>query len=76
MAKAYLEIFTEVGKERQVRDSLRKIEKVKSADLVSGRYDIIAIIEADTYDDIVKVILDEIRKIDGVQKTITRFAFE
>jgi len=42
MAKAYLKIDIETGKEKEVRDALRKTGGVKSADFVTGKNDLLA----------------------------------
>jgi DNA-binding Lrp family transcriptional regulator len=76
MAKAYLKIDIETGKEKEVRDALRKIGGVKSADFVTGKNDLLALVEGSSYEEIVTKILGEIRKVKGINKTITDFVFE
>jgi DNA-binding Lrp family transcriptional regulator len=76
MAKAYLKIDIETGKEKEVRDALRKIVGVKSADFVTGKNDLLALVEGSSYEEIVTKILGEIRKVKGINKTITDFVFE
>jgi len=76
MAKAYLKIDIEAGKEKEVRDALRKISGVKSADFVTGTHDILALVEGTSYEEILTKILGEIRKVKGISKTITDFVFE
>ena len=48
MARVYLKIQTTLGKERSVRDQLRKIRGVVMADLVTGEDDLIAVVEGRT----------------------------
>ena len=76
MAKAYLKIDIDAGKEKEVRDALRKISGVKSADFVTGTHDILALVEGTSYEEILTKILGEIRKVKGISKTITDFVFE
>jgi DNA-binding Lrp family transcriptional regulator len=76
VAKAYLKIDIEAGKEKEVRDTLRKISGVKSADFVTGTQDILALVEGTSYEEIVTKILAEIRKVKGINKTVTDFVFE
>jgi len=76
MAKAYLKIDIETGKEKEVRDALRKIGGVKSADFVTGKNDLLALVEGSSFEEIVTKILGEIRKVKGINKTITDFVFE
>ena len=76
MAKAYLKIDIETGKEKEVRDALRKIGGVKSADFVTGTQDLLALVEGKNYEEIVTKTLEEIRKVKGIKKTVTDFVFE
>jgi DNA-binding Lrp family transcriptional regulator len=76
MAKAYLKIDIETGKEKEARDALRKIGGVKSADFVTGKNDLLALVEGSSFEEIVTKILGEIRKVKGINKTITDFVFE
>ncbi|NCN65617.1 MAG: hypothetical protein GW779_06650 [Candidatus Altiarchaeum hamiconexum] len=76
VAKVYLKIDVETGKEKEVRDAMRKIKGVKRANLITGRHDIMALVEGETHDEIASTILGEIRKIKGINKTITNFVFD
>jgi DNA-binding Lrp family transcriptional regulator len=76
MAKAYLRIIVEAGKERQARDALRKIGGVKSADLTTGEQDVIALIEAKSVEELLKTVIDSVRKTSGVRETITNLIME
>jgi DNA-binding Lrp family transcriptional regulator len=76
MAKAYLKIDLEAGKEKEVRDALRKIGGVKSAEFVTGSNDIVALVEGSNYEEILKKHLSEIRNVKGITKTVTDFVFE
>ena len=76
VGKIYLLINTEIGKERSVRDSLRKIGNVKSADMITGRYDIIAVIEGGTVEDVFTTVISKIRSINGIVRTETNLVLE
>lgn len=76
MVKAYLKIDLETGKEKEVKTALKKIEGVISADFVTGTHDLVALVESKNYEEIVTKKLNEIRKINGIKKTITDFVFE
>jgi hypothetical protein len=45
MAKAYLKIDVEIGKETEVRTALKKISGVKSTEFVTGAHDILVSVE-------------------------------
>jgi DNA-binding Lrp family transcriptional regulator len=76
LAKVYLKLDLETGKENDVKTALKKVAGVKSADFVTGAHDLIATIEAKSFEDVVTKTLPEVRKIKGIKKTITDFAFE
>ena len=68
---AYLLIQTEVGKADLVVDSIRGIDGVVSADDVTGPYDVIVKTEADTLDDLGKMVVSKIQAVDGITRTVT-----
>ncbi len=74
MAKAYLKILINSHSEDAVLDRLKKIPEVKAADLTMGEQDLIAVVEAETFDDLVQVVLGEVRSIQGITRTITNLA--
>ncbi len=76
MAKAYLKIEVEAGKERSVRDTLLRFDQVKGADLTTGGQDILASIEADSYEDILQVVIDRLRTLKGIKSTVTDLVLE
>ncbi len=70
-AKAFILIETAVGKTRGVYTDLGEIEGMKSVDTVTGPYDIIATIEAETLNDIGDVVTGKIHAVDGISRTVT-----
>jgi DNA-binding Lrp family transcriptional regulator len=76
MAKAYLKIDIETGKENEVKTALKKISGVKSADFVTGTQDLLASVEGKSFEEIVTKTLSDVRKVKGIKKTVTDFAFE
>jgi DNA-binding Lrp family transcriptional regulator len=76
MAKAYLKIDVAAGKERNVKGALLKVNGVKSADLTSGEQDIIALIEAPGYEQALNLVLEKVRKINGITRTITNLVLD
>ena len=76
MAKAYVKIWVEGGKEGAVRDSLLSHDSVVVADITAGEQDIIALIEAPSYDDLLKTVIRHIRTVPGVHKTSTNLVLE
>jgi DNA-binding Lrp family transcriptional regulator len=68
---AYVLIQTEVGKAGQVADEVAKIEGVTAANIVTGPYDVIMQAEANTMDELGKVIVSRVQLIDGITRTLT-----
>ena len=73
-AKAFVLIETAVGKTKEVISILNKMENLKSVDTVTGPYDIIAVIEAETLNDIGDLITGKIHAIEGISRTVTCLA--
>jgi DNA-binding Lrp family transcriptional regulator len=64
-------IQTEVGKAADVTRSARTIEGVITADDVTGPYDVIAQAEASTVDQLGRLVVSEIQRIEGITRTVT-----
>jgi DNA-binding Lrp family transcriptional regulator len=73
-AKAYILIETAVGKNRDVIAAIRQFSGVKSVDIVTGPYDIIAVIEGETISDIGDLVTGQIHPIVGIKRTVTCLA--
>jgi len=54
---------------------LRKISGIKSADFVTGPHDLVAEIEANSFEDISTQMLSEVRQVQGISETDTDFVF-
>ncbi|MDD4877166.1 MAG: Lrp/AsnC ligand binding domain-containing protein, partial [Dehalococcoidales bacterium] len=59
-AKAFVLIETSVGKNKEVMTALHKMKGMKSVDTVTGPYDIIAVVEAETLNEIGDIITSKI----------------
>ncbi len=70
-AKAYVLIETAVGKNKEVTLALRGLKGVKSVDTVTGPYDIIALIEGETLNDIGDLVTRKIHPTAGISRTVT-----
>jgi DNA-binding Lrp family transcriptional regulator len=72
--KAYVLIETQVGKTKQVVDTIRKLPGVVSVDSVTGPYDAIAIVQGATPKDIGELIVPKVHPIAGISRTVTCLA--
>lgn len=71
MAAAYVLIEVAPKKALQACAKIVRIAGVKSAHLVTGPYDIIALVEGTDPRAIGRLVLSKIQGVDGVGKTIT-----
>jgi DNA-binding Lrp family transcriptional regulator len=69
--EAYVLIEGAAGRIHKIMEELQKIPEVKSADAVTGQYDIIARIEAEDINSLGRVSYHKIQSIDGVLRTVT-----
>ena len=72
--RAYILIETSVGNTAHVADELQKIEQMIAVDMVTGPWDIIAVVEADNLVDIGGIVSTKMHKVGGIVKTITCLA--
>ena len=75
-AKAFVLIETLVGRNKEVVAALRQLEELKSVDTVTGPYDIIAIIEGETLNDIGDLVTGKIHPVAGISRTVTCLAVQ
>lgn len=68
---AYVLIQTEVGKAAQVAEAARSIKGVVAADDVTGPYDVIVRTEANSLDDLGKMVVSQIQSVEGITRTFT-----
>lgn len=73
-AKAFVLIETVVGKNKEVVAALKKLKGITSVDMVTGPYDIITIIEAETLSAVGETVTEEIHPIPGISRTVTCLA--
>jgi len=71
---AYLLINVATGSELQVADDLRKIGGVSGVRVVTGLHDVVVYVEAETMNELKKEIIEQIRRVPGIQRTITCIA--
>ena len=64
-------IETAVGKIRDVANSLQSLEGIQSVDVVTGPYDVIAVVSADDMNAVGRLITESMHTIPGVVRTVT-----
>lgn len=71
MVVSYILINTKPAMEHQVYDELKLNENVIEVHPLFGDYDLLVKIDVDNFDDLGKIILENIRQINGVEDTKT-----
>lgn len=71
MVQAYILIQTEVGRAREVASKIRAIAGVVRVDAVTGPYDVVALTEAHTVDELGRMILSRVQLVPGITRTLT-----
>jgi DNA-binding Lrp family transcriptional regulator len=69
--RAYVLIQTEVGRAAHVASEVRSLNGVVAADDVTGPYDVIVSTQADTMDDLGKMVVSQIQAVEGITRTLT-----
>ena len=70
-ARAYILIETQVGKSPDVAAALRALPGVPSVDVITGDFDIIALVEAADMVSMADLVTGQVQSISGVTRTIT-----
>ena len=68
---AYILIQTEVGQAATVARRIAEIDGVAQAEDVTGPYDVIVRAEANTVDELGKLVVAQIQRIEGITRTLT-----
>ena len=71
MVHAYILIQTEVGKAASVANAVRSTGGVTEAEDVTGPYDVIVRTEAESLDDLGKMVVSQIQAVEGITRTFT-----
>lgn len=69
--RAYVLIQTEVGKAASVASKVAEISGVVTADDVTGPYDVIVQAEAESVDELGKMVVSRVQLIEGITRTLT-----
>ncbi len=71
MVSAYVLINTEPGSLAEATKKMTSIEGVRSVEAVTGPFDAIAYAEAPTPEELGHLVVSQMQKISGIQKTLT-----
>jgi DNA-binding Lrp family transcriptional regulator len=71
VVQAYILIQTEVGKASAVAEVISKIDGVIQAEDVTGPYDVIVRAQADTVDELGRMVVARVQQVEGITRTLT-----
>ncbi|MBM3940115.1 MAG: Lrp/AsnC family transcriptional regulator [SAR202 cluster bacterium] len=72
--RAFVLIETAVGKTKDVVNALHQVKGVASVDVVTGPYDIIAVLEAPDLSSVGEMVTGSVHTIGGIVRTVTCLA--
>lgn len=75
MIKAFVLVVTQPEATRKVAQEIRALPHVLEVHEVMGPYDLVAIIETETLQQVPGILADRIRTLDGIQSTTSLVAF-
>jgi DNA-binding Lrp family transcriptional regulator len=76
MPLAFVFVNVETSADKEVLENIKKIPEVKASYLVYGVYDIVAIVESDTFEKLREMVTKRIRQLDKVRSTTTMIVME
>ena len=68
---AYVFVLTDMDKTAQVAAAIADIDGVDDVDVVTGPYDVIVKASADTMDELGRMVVGKVQKVEGINRTIT-----
>jgi DNA-binding Lrp family transcriptional regulator len=71
VVQAYILIQTEVGKASTVAEAIGKLAGVIQAEDVTGPYDVIVRAQAETVDELGRMVVAKVQQVDGITRTLT-----
>lgn len=71
MVRAYVLIQAEVGQAARVANEVAEVDGVGSVVAVTGPYDVIAMVEAASIDDLGRMVVSRIQGVKGITRTLT-----
>jgi DNA-binding Lrp family transcriptional regulator len=72
--RAYIFIECNVGSTKEVIEGLKLFKGIKSVETVTGPYDIIAILELESLQEIGDLVTQNVQKVNGISRTVTCIA--
>jgi DNA-binding Lrp family transcriptional regulator len=71
VVQAYILIQTDVGKAAEVAAEIAEVKGVTMAEDVTGPYDVIVRAEAESVDELGRLVVARVQSVDGITRTLT-----
>ncbi|MCA1217931.1 Lrp/AsnC family transcriptional regulator [Streptomyces sp. 8L] len=71
MVQAYILIQTDAGRATSVAETISVFDGVIQAEDVTGPYDVIVRARADTVDELGRMVVAKIQRVEGITRTLT-----
>ncbi len=71
MIEAFVLIQAEVGMASRVGQTVSAMHGVRSADVVTGPYDVVARVEAASIDALGSLVVSKVQAVEGITRTLT-----
>jgi DNA-binding Lrp family transcriptional regulator len=71
MVQAFVLIQAGVGMATRVGQAVTAIQGVRSTDIVTGPYDVVARVEAASIDALGRLVVSKIQAVEGIARTLT-----
>ncbi len=76
MTIAYVLAKVQAGKDKEVLKEVKEVRGVRQATPTYGVYDLHVEVSFDTMEELDKFIFDKIRRVSGINETVTLIAFQ
>lgn len=76
MARAVVLLNTEAGLDTEAARALQGVDGVSDVYLVSGIYDVVATVTGETAEDVLQIVYNNVRTIEGIEASHTMFCLE
>jgi DNA-binding Lrp family transcriptional regulator len=76
VVKAYVFLVTKPGTSMEVSNEMKKIKGVHSADPIYGRFDVVATVEAESPEELTRLLYEVIERVPNIVRTETSIVLQ
>jgi nitrate reductase NapAB chaperone NapD len=71
-----VKVWVQPGMEKAVQRELLDLDQFMTADVTAGEQDLICLVEASSYEDLLQTVMKMLRSVKGVTRTVTNLILE